>query len=77
MITVWHIIFLSLFLGFVNAFDVPVRQSFVVDMVEKEEDLGNAIALNSSMATSARLFGPSIAGILIATVGEGMLAVIK
>jgi MFS family permease len=72
MITVWHIIFLSLFLGFVNAFDVPVRQSFVVDMVEKEEDLGNAIALNSSMATSARLFGPSIAGILIATVGEGM-----
>jgi MFS family permease len=72
MITVWHIIFLSLFLGFVNAFDVPVRQSFVVDMVEKEEHLGNAIALNSSMATSARLFGPSIAGILIATVGEGM-----
>lgn len=72
MITVWHIIFLSLFLGFVNAFDVPVRQSFVVDMVEKEEDLGNAIALNSSMATSARLFGPSIAGILIAAVGEGM-----
>ena len=72
MITVWHIIFLSLFLGFVNAFDVPVRQSFVVDMVEKEEDLGNAIALNSSIGTSARLFGPSIAGILIATVGEGM-----
>ena len=72
MITVWHIIFLSLFLGFVNAFDVPVRQSFVVDMVEKEEDLGNAIALNSSMGTSARLFGPSIAGILIAAVGEGM-----
>jgi len=71
MITVWHLIFLSLFLGFVNAFDVPVRQSFVVDMVEKEEDLGNAIALNSSMTTSARLFGPTIAGILIATVGEG------
>ncbi len=72
MITVWHIIFLSLFLGFVNALDVPARQSFVVDIVEKEEDLGNAIALNSSMFNSARLFGPSIAGILIATVGEGM-----
>src|SRR5208282_3780013 len=52
--------------------DIPVRQSFVPDMLEKEEDLGNAIALNSSLVNGARLLGPSIAGILIATVGEGM-----
>lgn len=69
-IAVWHIIVLSIFLGCVNAFDVPARQSFFVEMVGKT-DLGNAIALNSSMVNSARLLGPSIAGILIATTGEG------
>ncbi len=71
-IAVWHIIFLSMVLGSVNAFDIPARQAFIVDMVEKREDLGNAIALNSSMFNSARLIGPSIAGILIAAVGEGI-----
>jgi MFS family permease len=71
-IAVWHIISLSISLGFVNAFDAPVRQAFVVDMIEKKEDLGNAIALNSSMVNGARLVGPSIAGVLIATVGEGI-----
>jgi MFS family permease len=71
-IVVWHIIFLGLFLGFVNALDIPTRQSFVVDMIEKREDLGNAIALNSSMVNGARLIGPSVAGLLIATLGEGM-----
>ncbi len=71
-IAVWHIIALSFFLGLVNAFDVPVRQSFVVDMIERREDLGNAIALNSSMVNGARLVGPAVAGILIATLGEGM-----
>jgi MFS family permease len=71
-IEVWHIIALSFFLGMVNAFDIPVRQSFVVEMVEQREDLANAIALNSSMVNGARLVGPSVAGILIATVGEGM-----
>src|SRR5512136_161271 len=71
-IAFWHIIVLTLFLGVVNAFDVPVRQSFVVDMIERREDLGNAIALNSSMVNGARLVGPSVAGILIASVGEGM-----
>jgi MFS family permease len=69
---VWHIIALSAFLGIVNAFDVPVRQSFVIEMVEKKEDLGNAIALNSSMVNGARLLGPSIAGMLIAFTGEGI-----
>jgi MFS family permease len=71
-IEVWHIVLLSLFLGCVNAFDVPARQSFVVEMVEKKEDLANAIALNSSMVNGARLLGPSIAGLLIAFTGEGM-----
>ena len=71
-IEVWHIVVLSVLLGIVNAFDVPVRQSFVIEMVEKKEDLGNAIALNSSMVNGARLFGPSIAGMLIAFTGEGV-----
>jgi len=71
-VAVWHIVILSLFLGLVNAVDIPTRQSFVPDMVEKREDLGNAIALNSSIVNGARLMGPSIAGILIAALGEGL-----
>ena len=72
LIEVWHIILLSGFLGCINAFDIPARQSFVIKMVDKKEDLGNAIALNSSMVNGARLLGPSIAGILIAATGEGV-----
>lgn len=71
-IRVWQIVALSLFLGGINAFDIPVRQLFVVDLVEKREDLGNAIALNSSLVNAARLIGPSIAGLLVAAVGEGI-----
>jgi MFS family permease len=71
-IEVWHIIILSGFLGCVNAFDIPARQSFIIQMVDKKEDLGNAIALNSSMVNGARLIGPSIAGLLIAFTGEGV-----
>jgi len=71
-ISVWHLIVLSFFLGTVNAFDIPTRQSFIVDIIEKKDDLGNAIALNSSMFNSARLLGPSIAGILISALGEGI-----
>ena len=70
-ISVVEIILLSLFLGAVNAFDIPVRQSFTVDMINNREDLSNAIALNSSMVNAARLVGPSIGGILIALFGEG------
>lgn len=76
-IEVWHIVLLSIFLGCINAFDMPARQSFVVDMIEKREDLGNAIALNSSMFNGARLLGPSIAGILISLTGEGMCFLIN
>ncbi|HEY5513916.1 MAG TPA: MFS transporter [Geomonas sp.] len=70
-IQVWQIIALSLLLGVVNGFDIPVRQSFVVDMVEEKHGLANAIALNSSMVNAARLIGPSVAGLLISLVGEG------
>jgi MFS family permease len=68
---VWHIMCLSVFLGIVDAFDMPIRQSFMVEIVQKK-DLGNAIALNSSIVNCAQLLGPSIAGILIASIGEGM-----
>lgn len=66
----WHIFVLATLLGVVNAFDIPARQAFLVDMVGKE-DLMNAIALNSSMFNGARLIGPAVAGILVAKIGEG------
>jgi len=71
-IQIWHIIFLSVFVGIVNAFDMPTRQSFVIDLVDDKSDLPNAIALNSSMFNTARLVGPTIAGILISLLGEGL-----
>jgi len=76
-VLIWHIILLSILLGLINAVDAPVRQSFMVEMVERKEDYGNAIALNSSMVNGARLIGPSIAGILIAAVGEGICFLIN
>jgi MFS family permease len=72
VITVWEIIVLGAFQGVINAFDMPTRQAFVIQMVEDRKDLGNAIALNSSMVNLARLIGPSIAGIVIGAVGEGL-----
>ena len=72
VIAVYHLVILGIFLGFVNSFDMPTRQAFVVEMVEKREDLGNAIALNSFLFNGARLVGPSIAGLLISILGEGM-----
>src|SRR5713101_2612297 len=72
VIEIWHILVLSLFLGLINAFDIPTRQAFLLEMVKNREDLGNAIALNSSMFNGARLIGPAIAGVVIAAVGEGI-----
>ncbi len=69
--TIWEIVLLALFQGVINAFDMPARQSFVIQMVDRREDLGNAIALNASMVNSASLVGPAIAGVVIAAVGEG------
>lgn len=71
LIQIWHIIALSIFFGFISAFDAPARQSLVIDLIDKPENLGNAIALNSAMFNGARLFGPAIAGVLIAIVHEG------
>ncbi len=71
-IQVWHIIVLSIVLGCINAFDIPARHSFVIDMVERKEDLGNSIALNSLMFNGARIVGPSIAGIILSSTSEGI-----
>ena len=71
-IAVWHIFFLAISLGIINAFDMPARQSFVIDMVEDKEDLSNAIALNALMVNGARLAGPSLAGLAVAAFGEGI-----
>lgn len=68
-IQVWHIIALSLFQGFINAFDAPARQTFVPELVERREDLANAIAVNSTVFNGARLIGPAIGGLLLARVG--------
>jgi len=70
-ITVANLIALQVVQGIINSFDTPARQAFVVEMVEQPDDLPNAIALNSSMFNASRIIGPTIAGILIAAVGEG------
>ena len=71
VITLWEIVALAAVQGMINAFDMPGRQSFLVQMVEDRNDLSNAIAINSSMANGARLIGPAIAGLVIAALGEG------
>src|ERR1051326_2063836 len=68
VVQLWHVGLLAFLLGVVQAFDMPARQSFVVEMVGRE-DLGNAIALNSAIFNTARLIGPAVAGALIASVG--------
>jgi len=69
--SVWNIALLTTFQGVVNAFDMPARQTFVVEMIRDRADLANAIALNSSMVNGSRLIGPSIAGLVIGFAGEG------
>jgi MFS family permease len=71
VINLREVIALAAFQGLINAFDVPGRQSFLVQMVDDRNDLGNAIAINSSMSNGARLIGPAIAGVVIAAFGEG------
>ncbi|MGH9497888.1 MAG: MFS transporter [Terriglobales bacterium] len=71
VINIHEIIWLSVLQGLINAFDMPGRQAFLVQMVEDKQDLGNAIALNSSMVNVARLVGPALAGLVIGAVGEG------
>ena len=71
VITIHEIILLAALQGLINAFDMPGRQAFLVQMVDDKQDLGNAIALNSSIVNMARLVGPALAGLVIAWVGEG------
>ena len=73
----WHLLPLAFFLGVANALDAPARHSFIVQVVEKKGDLGNAIALNSAMFNGARLVGPPLAGMLIALTGEGICFLIN
>jgi MFS family permease len=77
-VEVWHIVALSAMLGLVNAFDIPIRQSFVVEMVgSSKEDLPNAIALNSFLVNGAQLVGPALAGMIIGFVGEALCFVLN
>jgi len=71
VINLWEIVALAAMQGLINAFDMPARQSFLVQMVEDRNDLSNAIAINSSMVNAARLIGPAIAGLVIGAAGEG------
>lgn len=71
-IQIWHIMVLSVVLGMVRAVDMPCRQAFMHEMIDHKANLGNAIALNSSIVNLARLTGPSIAGLLISLTGEGV-----
>jgi len=71
LIKIWHVLALSLLQGISNSVDAPVRQSIVADIVDRKEDLGNAIALNSSMFNGARLIGPAIAGVLLELTSPG------
>jgi MFS family permease len=76
-VEVWHIVALSGLLGLASAFDIPARQSLLVELVRGQADLANAIALNSSMFNGARLVGPAIAGVLVAVIGEGPVFVLN
>ena len=76
-IAAWHLLPLAFLLGVANALDAPARQSFIVQVVERKEDLGNAIALNSAMFNGARLVGPPLAGILVALASEGICFLIN
>ncbi|RTL45121.1 MAG: MFS transporter [Candidatus Melainabacteria bacterium] len=69
---IWHLIALSVLMGVINAFDMPVRSAFVMDMVQRKEDRPAAIAMNSSLMNVSRLLGPAIAGFVVAALGEGM-----
>jgi MFS family permease len=76
-VQVWQIITLGFILGVINSVDIPARQAFMVMLVEKKDDLPNAIGLNSTLFNAARLIGPAIAGFVIAAVGEGLCFLIN
>jgi len=69
-VRIWHVLALNVFFGVVNSLDMPVRQAIVPELVDRREDLTNAIALNATIVNVTRLVGPAVAGLLIAAVGE-------
>ena len=69
---IWQLLVLGAFMGIISAFDLPTRQTFLIDMLDSKEEMGNAIAMGSSIMTVTRLIGPALAGVCIAVVGEGM-----
>jgi MFS family permease len=73
----WHVIVLAVVLGVINAFDIPIRQAFVVELVSRREELPNAIALNSCIINASRLVGPTVAGVVVAAAGEGTCFVVN
>ncbi|HOP62668.1 MAG TPA: MFS transporter [Spirochaetota bacterium] len=73
----WHLIFLTFLLGVINAFELPIRQALVFDLLDDKEDLPNAIALNSSLFNGSRLIGPAVAGAIVAMAGEGICFLIN
>ncbi len=77
LIQIWHIVIMGFFIGIVAAFDMPMRQSLVIQLVENKKDLSNAISLNSSSFNLARLIGPAFAGVLIASFNEGICFLIN
>jgi MFS family permease len=77
VVQVWHVVVLSVLVGIINAFDMPGRQAFLTEMIERREDLSNAIALNSSMFNGARLIGPALAGIVLALTSAGICFLIN
>ncbi|MCX7828773.1 MAG: MFS transporter [Thermanaerothrix sp.] len=72
LISYWHVIVLSLAMGLINSFEMPTRHSLVPHLLDDRSDLGNALALNSSLFNLARLIGPAVAGFAIAKLGEGV-----
>ncbi len=77
VVQVWHILALTGILGIINAFEMPVRQAFVIEMIKDRDELPNAIALNSSIFNASRLVGPAVAGAIIAAAGEGVCFLIN
>ena len=77
VVQVWHILALSCILGIINAFEMPVRQAFIIEMIKDRSDLPNAIALNSSIFNASRLLGPAAAGVIVAAAGEGVCFLIN
>lgn len=76
-VRVWHILCLSAALGIINAFEMPIRQAFVIEMVRDKANLPNAIALNSTLFNASRLVGPAVAGVIVAAAGEGICFLIN